>query len=108
MRFLILAAFALGVAGALVVGAASATAQEAGDALGDLPIPDPAGWIPSPLDWLPGGLNPVNWAKDIVKAVFPLLGWATVALCLAVMGVRPRLLRLRVTPEMHDAPARAG
>lgn len=40
--------------------------------------------------------------------LFPLLGWATVALCLAVMGVRPRLLRLRVTPEMHDAPARAG
>lgn len=114
MRFLVLAAFAVGLAGALVVGAASATAQEANDTLDelssagipllnsppapvqqqvppgqpgpggqpppdtlvDLPIPDPTDWIPNPLDWLPGGLNPVNWAKDIVNAVFTLIGQA--------------------------------
>ena len=114
MRFLILAALALGLAGALVVGAASATAQEADDTLDelssagipllnsppapapqqvspgqpgpegqpppdtlvDLPIPDPTDLIPNPLDWLPGGLNPVNWAKDIVNAVFTLIGQA--------------------------------
>ncbi|MCC6961103.1 MAG: hypothetical protein IT301_14745 [Dehalococcoidia bacterium] len=49
MRILILAVLALGLAGALVVGAASATAQEADDTLGQLPIPDPTGWIPKPL-----------------------------------------------------------
>ncbi|MBE7518379.1 MAG: hypothetical protein HS107_03950 [Thermoflexaceae bacterium] len=114
MRILILAALALGLAGGLVVGAASATAQEADDTLDelssagipllnsptapvqqqvppgqpgpegqpppdtlvDLPIPDPTDWIPNPLDWLPGGLNPVNWAKDIVNAVFTLIGQA--------------------------------
>lgn len=110
MRILTLAALALGLAGALVVGAASATAQEADDTLDellspgvpllnsplapappgqpgpegqpppdtlvDLPIPDPTDWIPNPLDWLPGGLNPVNWAKDIVNAVFTLIGQA--------------------------------
>lgn len=46
------------------------------DTLVDLPIPDPTDWIPNPLDWLPGGLNPVNWAKDIVNAVFTLIGQA--------------------------------
>lgn len=114
MRILALAAFALGLAGALLVGAASATAQEADDTLDqlssagipllnsppapaaqqvppgqpgpegqpppdtlvDLPIPDPTDLIPNPLDWLPGGLNPVNWAKDIVNAVFTLIGQA--------------------------------
>ncbi|MBE0608905.1 MAG: hypothetical protein IH609_05970 [Dehalococcoidia bacterium] len=114
MRILVLAAFALGLVGALVVGAASATAQEAEDTLDelssagipllnsppvpvpqqvppgqpgpegqpapdtlvDLPIPDPTDLIPNPLDWLPGGLNPVNWAKDIVNAVFTLIGQA--------------------------------
>ncbi len=114
MRILVLTAFALGLAGALVVGAASATAQEADDTLDelssagipllnsppapapqqvppgqpspdgqpppdtlvDLPIPDPTDLIPNPLDWLPGGLNPVNWAKDIVNAVFTLIGQA--------------------------------
>jgi len=115
MRILILAAFAVGLAGALVVGAASATAQEADetldelssagipllnsppaptqqqvpppgqpgpdgqpppDTLVDLPIPDPTDWIPNPMDWIPGGLNPVNWAKDIVNAVFTLIGQA--------------------------------
>ncbi len=114
MRIFALAAFALGLAGALVVGAASATAQEADDTLDelssagipllnsppaptpqqvapgqtgpegqpppdtlvDLPIPDPTDLIPNPLDWLPGGLNPVNWAKDIVNAVFTLIGQA--------------------------------
>ena len=114
MRILALAAFALGLAGALLVGAASATAQEADDTLdqlssagipllnsppapaaqqvppgqpgpegqpppdtlGDLPLPDPTDLIPNPLDWLPGGLNPVNWAKDIVNAVFTLIGQA--------------------------------
>jgi hypothetical protein len=113
MRILTFAALTLGLAGALV-GAASATAQEADDTLDelssagipllnsppaptpqrvppgqtapegqpppdtlvDLPIPDPTGWIPNPLDWLPGGLNPVNWAKDIVNAVFTLIGQA--------------------------------
>ncbi len=114
MRILVLAAFALGLAGALVVGAASATAQQAEDTLDelssagipllnsppaptqqqvppgqpgldgqqppdtlvDLPIPDPTDWIPNPTDWIPGGLNPVNWAKDIVNAVFTLIGQA--------------------------------
>ncbi len=114
MRILALTALALGLACALVVGAASATAQEADDTLDelssagipllnsppapapqqvppgqpgpegqpppdtlvDLPIPDPTDWIPNPLDWLPGGLNPVNWAKDIVNAVFTLIGQA--------------------------------
>jgi hypothetical protein len=114
MRFLILVALALGLAGALVVGATSAAAQEADDTLDelssagipllnsppapvqqqvppgqpgpegqpppdtlvDLPISDPTDWIPNPLDWLPGGLNPVNWAKDIVNAVFTLIGQA--------------------------------
>ncbi|NJD65675.1 MAG: hypothetical protein FIB00_10595 [Chloroflexi bacterium] len=114
MRILILAALALGLAGALVVGATSAIAQEADDSSSsvssagipllnsppapvqqqvppgqpgpdgqpppdtpvDLPIPDPTDWIPNPLDWLPGGLNPVNWAKDIVNAVFTLIGQA--------------------------------
>lgn len=114
MRILALIAFALGLAGALVVGTASATAQEADDTLDelssagipllnsppapvqqqvppgqtgpgdqpppdtlvDLPIPDPTDLIPNPLDWLPGGLNPVNWAKDIVNAVFTLIGQA--------------------------------
>lgn len=114
MRILALAAFALGLVGALLVGAASATAQEADDTLDelssagipllhsppapvqqqvppgqpgpegqpppdtlvDLPIPDPTDWIPNPLDWLPGSLNPVNWAKDIVNAVFTLIGQA--------------------------------
>jgi len=114
MRILIFAALALGLLGALVVGAATATAQEADDTLDelssagipllnsppapvqqqvppgqpgpdgqpppdtlvDLPIPDPTDWIPNPLDWLPGGLNPVNWAKDIVNAVFTLIGQA--------------------------------
>ncbi len=114
MRILALTVLALGVAGALVVGATSATAQEADDtldelssagipllnsppapaqqqappgqpgpngqpppdALVDLPIPDPTDLIPNPLDWLPGGLNPVNWAKDIVNAVFTLIGQA--------------------------------
>jgi hypothetical protein len=114
MRILTLTVLALGLAGALVVGAASATAQEADDTLAelssagipllnsppapapqqappgqpgpegqpppdtlvDLPIPDPTDWIPNPLDWLPGGLNPVNWAKDIVNAVFTLIGQA--------------------------------
>ncbi len=46
------------------------------DTLVDLPIPNPADWIPNPLDWLPGSLNPVNWAKDIVNAVFTLIGEA--------------------------------
>ena len=114
MRILALTALALGLAAALVAGAASATAQEADDTLDelssagipllntppapapqqvppaqpgpegqpppdtlvDLPIPDPTDWIPNPLDWLPGGLNPVNWAKDIVNAVFTLIGQA--------------------------------
>ena len=110
MRILTLAALVVGLACALVVGAASATAQEADDTLDellspgvpllnsplapappgqpgpegqpppdtlvDLPIPDPTDWIPNPLDWLPGGLNPVNWAKDIVNAVFTLIGQA--------------------------------
>ncbi|MCC6177199.1 MAG: hypothetical protein IT305_17980, partial [Chloroflexi bacterium] len=114
MRFLIFAALALGLFGALVVGVATATAQEADDTLDelssagipllnsppapvqqqvppgqpgpegqpppdtlvDLPIPDPTDWIPNPLDWLPGGLNPVNWTKDIVNAVFTLIGQA--------------------------------
>ena len=114
MRILVLTAFALGLAGALLVGAASATAQEADDTLDqlssagipllnsppapaaqqvphrqtgpegqpppdtlvDLPIPDPTDLIPKPLDWLPGGLSPVNWAKDIVNAVFTLIGQA--------------------------------
>jgi hypothetical protein len=114
MRILAFAAFALGLAGPLLVGTASATAQEADDTLDelssagipllnsppapvqqqlppgqpgpdgqpppdtlvDLPIPDPTDWIPNPLDWLPGGLNPVNWAKDIVNAVFTLIGQA--------------------------------
>ncbi len=114
MRFLIFAALALGLFGALVVGVATATAQEADGTLDelssagipllnsppapvqqqvppgqpgpdgqpppdtpvDLPIPDPTDWIPNPLDWLPGGLNPVNWAKDIVNAVFTLIGQA--------------------------------
>ena len=114
MRILALTALALGLAGALAVGAASATAQVADDTRDqlssagipllnsppapvqqqvppgqpgpegqpppdtqvDLPIPDPTDWIPNPLDWLPGGLNPVNWAKDIVNAVFTLIGQA--------------------------------
>lgn len=114
MRILALTALALGLAGALVVGAASANAQEPDDTLDelssagipllnsppapvqqqvppgqpgpdgqpppdtlvDLPIPDPTDWIPNPQDWLPGGLNPVNWAKDIVNAVFTLIGQA--------------------------------
>jgi len=114
MRILIFAVLALGLLGALVVGAASALAQEPDDTLDelssagipllnsppapvqqqvlpgqpgpegqpppdtlvDLPIPDPTDWIPNPLDWLPGGLNPVNWAKDIVNAVFTLIGQA--------------------------------
>ncbi|MBE7518489.1 MAG: hypothetical protein HS107_04505 [Thermoflexaceae bacterium] len=114
MRILALTALALGLVGALVVGAASAAAQEADDTLDelssagipllnsppapvqqqvppgqpgpdnqpppdtlvDLPIPDPTDLIPNPLDWLPGGLNPVNWAKDIVNAVFTLIGQA--------------------------------
>jgi len=114
MRILVLTVFALGLACALSVGAASATAQEADDTLDelssagipllnsapapaqqqvppgqpgpdgqpppdtlvDLPIPDPTDLIPNPLDWLPGGLNPVNWAKDIVNAVFTLIGQA--------------------------------
>ena len=114
MRFLILTALAMGLVGALVVGAATATAQEADDTLDelssagipllnsppapvqqqvppgqpgpdgqpppdtlvDLPIPNPTDWIPNPLDWLPGGLNPVNWAKDIVNAVFTLIDQA--------------------------------
>ena len=114
MRILALIVLALGLACTLVVGAASAAAQEADDTLDelssagiplldsppapvqqqvplgqtgpdgqpppdtlvDLPIPDPTDWIPNPLDWLPGGLNPVNWAKDIVNAVFTLIGQA--------------------------------
>lgn len=114
MRILALTALALGLAGALVVGAASAAAQEPDDTLDelssagipllnsppapvqqqvppgqtgpgdqpppdtlvDLPIPDPTDLIPNPLDWLPGGLNPANWAKDIVNAVFTLIGQA--------------------------------
>ncbi len=114
MRILALAALALGLACALLVGATSATAQETDDTLDqlssasipllnspptpapqqgppgqpgpdgqpppdtlvDLPITDPTDWIPNPLDWLPGGLNPVNWAKDIVNAVFTLIGQA--------------------------------
>ncbi len=114
MRILALTVLTLGLAGALVVGATSATAQEADDTLDelssagipllnsppapvqqqvppgqpgpegqpppdtlvDLPIPDPTDLIPNPLDWLPGGLNPVNWAKDIVNAVFTLIGQA--------------------------------
>ncbi|PWB43439.1 MAG: hypothetical protein C3F10_12215 [Dehalococcoidia bacterium] len=46
------------------------------DTLVDLPIPNPIDLIPNPLDWLPGSLNPVNWAKDIVNAVFTLIGQA--------------------------------
>ncbi|MCL4239720.1 MAG: hypothetical protein KJ048_00055 [Dehalococcoidia bacterium] len=114
MRIFALTVLALGLAGALVVGAASASAQEADDTLDelssagipllnsppaptpqqvppgqpgpegqpppdtlvDLPIPDPTDLIPNPLDWLPGSLNPVNWAKDIVNAVFTLIGQA--------------------------------
>ena len=114
MRILIIAALALGLAGAPLVGATSATAQEADDTLDelssagipllnspaatvpqpappahpgpdgqpaadtlvDLPIPNPTNWIPNPTDWLPGSLNPVNWAKDIVNAVFALIGQA--------------------------------
>ena len=113
MRFCILAALALGLASALVFGAASATAQDADDTLGelssagipllnsppapstqpqppaqpapgdqpqaipvDLPIPDPTDWIPNPTDWIPGGLNPLNWAGDIVNAVFTIVGKA--------------------------------
>ena len=38
----------------------------------DLPIPDPTDWIPNPTDWIPGGLNPLNWAGDIVNAVFTI------------------------------------
>ena len=114
MRILVRTVLVLGLAGALVVGAASATAQEADDTLDelssagipllnsppapvqqqvppgqpgpdgqpppdtlvDLPIPDPTDLIPNPLDWIPGGLNPVNWAKDIVNAVFTLIGQA--------------------------------
>ncbi|MCZ2110107.1 MAG: hypothetical protein LC118_11170 [Dehalococcoidia bacterium] len=46
------------------------------DTLVDLPIPDPTDLIPNPLDWLPRSLNPVTWAKDIVNAVFTLIGQA--------------------------------
>jgi hypothetical protein len=46
------------------------------DTLVDLPIPNPTDLIPNPLDWLPGSLNPVNWARDIVNAVFTLIGQA--------------------------------
>ncbi len=46
------------------------------DTLIDLPIPNPTDLIPNPLDWLPGSLNPVNWARDIVNAVFTLIGQA--------------------------------
>ncbi|MBN9493985.1 type IV secretion system protein [bacterium] len=42
----------------------------------DLPIPDPTDWIPNPTDWIPGGLNPLNWAGDIVNAVFTIVGKA--------------------------------
>lgn len=42
----------------------------------DLPIPDPTDWIPHPTDWIPGGLNPLNWAGDIVNAVFTIVGKA--------------------------------
>jgi hypothetical protein len=42
----------------------------------DLPIPDPTDWIPNPIDWIPGGLNPLNWAGDIVNAVFTIIGKA--------------------------------
>jgi len=42
----------------------------------DLPIPDPTDWIPNPTDWIPGGLNPLNWAGDIVNAVFRIVGKA--------------------------------
>lgn len=42
----------------------------------DLPIPDPTDWIPDPTDWIPGGLNPLNWAGDIVNAVFTIVGKA--------------------------------
>lgn len=42
----------------------------------DLPIPDPTEWIPNPTDWIPGGLNPLNWAGDIVNAVFTIVGKA--------------------------------
>ncbi|MCC6387457.1 MAG: hypothetical protein IT302_08750 [Dehalococcoidia bacterium] len=55
------------------------TAQEEGppqDTLVDLPIPNPIDLIPNPLDLLPGSLNPVNWARDIVNAVFTLIGQA--------------------------------
>ena len=114
MRIFALTVLVLGLAGVLVAGAASASAQEADetldelssagipllnsapapvqqqvppgqpgpagqpppDTLVDLPIPDPTDWIPNPLDWLPGGLNPVSWAKDIVNAVFTLIGQA--------------------------------
>jgi len=46
------------------------------DTLVDLPIPNPIDLVPNPLDWLPGGLNPLNWARDIVNAVFTLIGRA--------------------------------
>jgi hypothetical protein len=46
------------------------------DTLVDLPIPNPIDLIPNPLDWLPGGLNPLNWAQDIVNAVFTMIGEA--------------------------------
>ncbi|MCZ7576337.1 MAG: hypothetical protein M5U18_04510 [Dehalococcoidia bacterium] len=46
------------------------------DTLVDLPIPNPLDLIPNPLDWLPGALNPLNWARDIVNAVFTLIGEA--------------------------------
>ena len=42
----------------------------------DLPILDPTDWIPNPTDWIPGGLNPLNWAGDIVNAVFTIVGKA--------------------------------
>ncbi len=110
MRFCILAALAVGLAGALVFGTTSATAQEADGTQAelssagipllnsppaspippaqtgpdaapqaipvDLPIPDPTDWIPNPTDWIPGGLNPLNWAGDIVNAVFTIVGKA--------------------------------
>ncbi|MCL4230920.1 MAG: hypothetical protein KJ053_05025 [Dehalococcoidia bacterium] len=113
MRFCILAALTLALAGALLVGTTSAIAQEADDTLDelssagipllnsppaastqpqppaqpasdpapqaipvDLPIPDPTDWIPNPTDWIPSGLNPLNWAGDIVNAVFTIVGKA--------------------------------